>query len=47
VTLTIPADAKVSDNGKAASLSQLTAGQRVAVVQGPKRTRVLAHDAAG
>lgn len=47
VTLTIPASAKVRDNGNAASLSQLTAGQRVAVVQGPKRTRVLAHNAAG
>jgi hypothetical protein len=46
VTLTIPAGAKVRDNGKAASLSELSAGQRVGVVQGPKRTRVTARNAA-
>jgi hypothetical protein len=45
VTLTIPAAAKVRDNGKTASLSQLSAGQRVAVVQAPKRTVVIARDA--
>ena len=45
VTLTVPAGAKVRDNGKAASLSQLRAGQRVAVVQAPKRTLVSARDA--
>jgi len=43
VTLTIPASAKVRDNGQAASLSQLTSGQRVAVVQGPRQSRVIAR----
>lgn len=43
VTLTIPTSAKVRDNGQAASLSQLSAGQRVAVVHGPKQTRVIAR----
>lgn len=46
VTLTIPAGAKVRDNGQSASLSQLTAGQRVRVIQGPKRTWVIARNAA-
>lgn len=46
VTLTIPSDAKVRDNGQAATLSQLTSGQRVGVVQGPKVTRVIARTAA-
>ena len=46
VTLTIPASAKVRDNGHTATLSQLTAGQRVGVVQGPKVTRVIARNAA-
>jgi hypothetical protein len=46
VTLTIPANAKVRDNGHNASLSQLQAGQRVGVVQGPKATRVIARNAA-
>lgn len=45
VTLTIPAGAKVRDNGKSASLSDLTSGQRVGVVKGPKQTRVVARDA--
>jgi hypothetical protein len=43
VTLTIPSTAKVRDNGQAASLSQLTQGQRVWVVQGPQRTVVVAR----
>jgi hypothetical protein len=43
VTLTIPSSARVRDNGRAASLSQLTQGQRVGVVQGPKRTLVVAR----
>jgi hypothetical protein len=43
VTLTIPADAIVRDNGQTASLSQLTQGQRVGVLQGPKRTLVVAR----
>lgn len=45
VTLTIPSGAKVRDNGNSASLSQLTAGQRVGVLQGPKRTWVSARKA--
>jgi hypothetical protein len=45
VTLAIPAGAKVRDNGKSASLSQLTAGQRVGVVQGPTQTWVIARNA--
>lgn len=43
VTLTIPSSAEVRDNGQAASLSKVSAGQRVAVVQGPKQTRVIAR----
>ncbi len=43
VTLTIPSGATVRDNGQAASLSQLTQGQRVGVLQGPKRTAVVAR----
>jgi hypothetical protein len=46
VTLTIPASAKVRDNGRLASLSELTAGQRVGVLQGPNRTWVVARTAA-
>jgi hypothetical protein len=45
VTLTIPAGAKVRDNGQTATLSQLTQGQRVGVVQGPKNTWVTARNA--
>ena len=45
VTVTIPTGAKVRDNGKSASLSQVTAGQRVGVVQGPKRSWVIARTA--
>lgn len=43
VTLTIPTGAKVRDNGQAASLSQVTQGQRVGVLQGPKQTWVTAR----
>jgi hypothetical protein len=46
VTLAIPANAKVRDNGQSATLSQLTAGQRVGVLQGPKVTHVIARNAA-
>jgi hypothetical protein len=42
-TLTVPAGAKVRNNGQSAELSQLTAGERVGVVQGPKVTRVIAR----
>ncbi len=45
VTLTIPAGAKVRDNGKSGSLSELTSGQRVGVVKGPNQTWVIARDA--
>jgi hypothetical protein len=43
VTLSIPSSAKVRDNGQTASLSQLTQGQRVGVLQGPERTLVVAR----
>ena len=43
VTLTIPAAAKVRDNKQTASLSSLQKGQRVIVVQAPKRTFVVAR----
>jgi hypothetical protein len=43
VTLTIPAGARVRDNGKAATLGQLTDGQRVSVLRGPRRTTVVAR----
>ncbi|HWF54298.1 MAG TPA: hypothetical protein VG223_06725 [Solirubrobacteraceae bacterium] len=43
VTLTIPAGATVRDNGRAATLSQLTSGQRAIVVTLPARTLVIAH----
>ncbi|MCW2954444.1 MAG: hypothetical protein JWQ48_3614 [Conexibacter sp.] len=45
VTLTIPSDAKVRDNRRKSTLSTLTAGQRVVVVQGGSKTHVVAHDA--
>jgi hypothetical protein len=44
VTLTIPGNAIVRDDRRAAQLSDLKAGQRVLVAQGPSRTRVLARD---
>ena len=43
VTLTIPSTARVRDNRQMATLSDLKAGQRVIVVQAPKRTFVVAH----
>ena len=45
VTLTIPSNAKVRDNRQSSTLSALTAGQRVAVVQAPQRTWVIARSA--
>lgn len=45
VTLTIPSGAKVRNNGQAAALSSLTAGEHVGVVQGPAHTWVLARTA--
>lgn len=44
VTLTIPATARVRDNGSKATLADLKSGQRAIVVQGPKRTLVVARD---
>ncbi len=43
VTLNIPATARVRDNRQWASLSALKPGQRVIVVQAPKRTFVIAR----
>lgn len=45
VTLTIPANAVVRDNRHQATLSALTAGQRVLVLVAPKHTYVIAHTA--
>jgi hypothetical protein len=47
VTLTVPSTAKVRDNRHAASLSALAPGQRVIVLQAPKRTFVIAHTPKG
>ncbi len=44
VTLTIPSSAVVRLDGKSASLDSLPIGDHVMVVQGPNKTRVLAHD---
>ena len=43
VTLTIPAGAHIRDNRQVATISALKSGQRVIVVQAPKRTFVFAH----
>ncbi len=43
VTLTIPANAKVRDNGKSTTLANVAVGQRAIVVRGPKLTHVIAH----
>jgi hypothetical protein len=43
VTLTIPTDAVVRDNRERSNLSHVAAGQRVIVIQAPKRTLVIAH----
>ncbi len=43
VTLTIPSTARVRDNRQKTALSSLPKGQRVLVVQEPKRTLVIAH----
>lgn len=45
VTLTIPATARVRDNGAKATLTDLKPGQRATVIQAPKRTLVSAHNA--
>lgn len=43
VTLTIPANARVRNNGHRASLGQLTTGERVEVLTTPARTWVIAR----
>ena len=43
VTLTIPATARVRDNGVTTSLSEVKSGQRAIVIQAPHRTWVIAH----
>jgi len=43
VTLTIRANATVRDNGRAAGLSDVTAGQRALVVQAPNHAWVIAR----
>jgi hypothetical protein len=45
VTLTIPSNAVVRVNRKAAKLSDVKSGQRAIVIQGPKHTRVVVRDA--
>lgn len=47
VTLTIPAGARVRNNGKRAPLSSVSAGEHVLVVRGPARTWVIARTPAG
>lgn len=44
VTLTIPADARIRDNRRKATLSDVKPGQRAVVVQWPQRTVVVARD---
>jgi hypothetical protein len=44
ITLTIPEAAVVRDNGKKTALRDVRPGERVIVVQAPKRTFVLVHD---
>ena len=43
VTLTIPSGAQVRNNGRRSSLSALTPGEHVGVLQGPVRTLVVAR----
>ena len=45
VNLTIPASARVRDNGKKATLADLKQGQRAVVIQAPKWTVVIARTA--
>jgi hypothetical protein len=47
VTLTIPSDAVIRDDRKVSSMTSLTAGQRVLVLTGPKRTLVVARTPKG
>jgi hypothetical protein len=43
ITLTIPTNALVRDDGQRASLGNVKSGQRVIVVQAPMRTLVIAR----
>lgn len=43
VALTIPANARIRNNGRAAALASLTRGEHVLVIQGLPRTRVIAR----
>jgi hypothetical protein len=43
ITLTIPSSAHVRDNGRMATLADVTAGQRALVIQGPNQTFVIAR----
>ncbi len=43
VTLTVPSDVTVRDNGQKSTMSSITAGQRAIVVQLPTRTVVVAR----
>jgi len=43
VTVTVPANAVVRNNGKQATLADLKPGERVRVVQGLRRTQVVAR----
>ncbi len=43
VTLTIPANARVRDNGRKSTLAAVKPGQRATVLQGLKHTVVVAH----
>ena len=45
VTVTIPSGSRVRNNGHAAALSSLTAGEHVGVLQGPAHTWVVARAA--
>jgi hypothetical protein len=45
VTVTVPANAVVRDNGRRAALTGVTPGQRVLVLTAPHRTYVIAHTA--
>ena len=44
VTLTIPTNARVRDNGKQATLADVKVGQKAVVVQGPNHVLVRARD---
>jgi hypothetical protein len=45
VTVTVPANARVRDNRRVATMSELKDGQRVLVIRAPKRTFVIAATA--